>query len=108
MRGKKFLLNFTYNHVVNLVITFIASFNRKYLFVTWMVYLLCVHGALAQAPVTGIKANGKIMNAGDTINICIGTTIFYESLAQNGTVNWQVLLQAHIINCERSELQKSD
>ena len=89
MRGKKFLLNFTYNYVINPLITVMSSFNGKYLFLTWMVCLLCIHGLFAQAPVTGIKANGKIMNAGDTINICIGNTIFYESLAQNGTINWQ-------------------
>jgi len=45
--------------------------------------------ANAQAPVTGMKANGKILNAGDTINVCVGGRISYENLAQNGTIKWQ-------------------
>lgn len=43
----------------------------------------------AQAPTAGMKANGKIMNAGDTINVCIGNRIVYEGLAQGGTVSWK-------------------
>ncbi len=48
----------------------------------------CNTTAVAQSAVTGMKANGRIMNSGDTVNVCIGSRILYESLAQ-GSLTWQ-------------------
>ncbi len=40
--------------------------------------------------VAGISANGRIMIHGDTINVCRGGTIVYESLAQGSSeISWQ-------------------
>ncbi len=44
------------------------------------IFLLASTSALAQfPPVASMRANGKIVNRGDTITICIGTSIVYES-----------------------------
>ncbi len=50
--------------------------------------VLCnaVHGQV----VAGISANGRVMIHGDTINVCRGGTIIYESLAQGSSeIDWQ-------------------
>lgn len=40
--------------------------------------------------VAGISANGRVMVHGDTINVCRGTSIVYESVAQGSPIiNWQ-------------------
>ena len=38
--------------------------------------------ASAQLPVAGLRANGKLVNRGDTITICIGSSITYTSTSQ--------------------------
>ncbi len=57
---------------------------------------LCCVGLLAlcfasKAQVTaGISANGRVMVKGDTINICLGSSITYESTATGSPIiNWQ-------------------
>lgn len=41
-------------------------------------------------PVAGLKANGKIMNQGETITTCVGTSIVYESIAQGfSALTWR-------------------
>jgi gliding motility-associated-like protein len=58
------------------------------------IYLICFslfsHWASAQL-VPGFKANGRPMNQGDTVTICVGGTIVYESTAQTGytAMNWR-------------------
>lgn len=40
--------------------------------------------------VAGIKANGKVLKNGDTINVCRGGAIIYQSTAQGSVnINWQ-------------------
>ena len=40
--------------------------------------------------IAGIKANGRVMVKGDTINVCRGSSITYESTAQGSPIiNWQ-------------------
>ena len=40
--------------------------------------------------VAGIKANGRVMVHGDTINVCRGSDIIYESVAQgSSTITWR-------------------
>ena len=51
------------------------------------IMILC--NAVQAQVVAGISANGRVMIHGDTINVCRGSTIVYESLAQGTTaVSW--------------------
>ncbi|WP_207492637.1 PKD domain-containing protein [Aridibaculum aurantiacum] len=40
----------------------------------------------------GIRANGRVMNNGDTLNICIGSTVNYQSTAVNPITEWKLKL----------------
>ncbi len=66
-------------------------FNKHGLksFVLLVLILLLSQKADAQL-VTGFKANGKLVLQGDTVNICVGSTIKYESTAQGfNMLNWR-------------------
>ncbi|MCW3108048.1 MAG: domain containing protein, partial [Segetibacter sp.] len=48
-----------------------------------------VPSVYSQSPVPGFKVNGQIVNKGDTIDVCIGSQIIYESTASNNSgVRW--------------------
>jgi PKD repeat protein len=50
---------------------------------------LCCYATEAQ-PVPGIRANGIIRNTGDTVTVCRGLTIAYQSVATGATaINWR-------------------
>ncbi|WP_315816942.1 PKD domain-containing protein [Paraflavitalea speifideaquila] len=39
--------------------------------------------------IAGIRANGKIMNSGDTVRVCQGSTVTYQSVGQGSiTIEW--------------------
>jgi PKD repeat protein len=53
------------------------------------VLLLCSYIVMAQS-VPGIRANGVIRNTGDTITVCQGTSIVYQSVATGASViSWR-------------------
>ena len=76
MRGIDFLLNVRAN----------ATLRNCAL----ILVLLCLAGVAQSQPIAGIKANGRIMNPGDTVTICIGGTVVHETTAQNFSwIQWR-------------------
>lgn len=60
---------------------------RKHAYAYHLLLLLACLPALVQAQViAGIRANGKIMNNGDTLRVCQGSTVTYQSVGI-GSVN---------------------
>ncbi len=54
-----------------------------------LLFLFCSKLSYAQL-VPGFRANGLIVNQGDTITICIGSSVTYQSTAQgNSAINWR-------------------
>ncbi len=54
-----------------------------------VVMLLCCFAGKSQV-IAGIRANGKIYLHGDTINVCRGSTITYQSVAQGSlNISWK-------------------
>ncbi len=65
--------------------------NKKLTLAAVCLACILVLGVAANAQVTaGLSANGRVMIHGDTINVCRGSTITYESVAQGSSlINWQ-------------------
>ena len=65
--------------------------NKKLTLAAVCLACILVLGVAANAQVTaGLSANGRVMIHGDTINVCRGSTITYESVAQGSSlVNWK-------------------
>src|SRR5438270_10697155 len=57
--------------------------------------LLLLFGLLITSPaftqvVAGIRANGQVVNNGDTVKVCEGNSILYQSAAQGSmNISWQ-------------------
>ncbi|WP_207493248.1 gliding motility-associated C-terminal domain-containing protein [Aridibaculum aurantiacum] len=70
------------------MLTVCANASLRFLFITLLVVVF-VNTAVAQ-PIAGIRANGRIMNPGDTVTVCVGGTVVHETTANNFTaIRWR-------------------
>ena len=52
--------------------------------------LLVLHKPVSGQVIAGMRVNGKVVKRGDTINVCTGSFVYYQSIAQNAsTVTWK-------------------
>jgi PKD repeat protein len=65
--------------------------HQRLISLTTMLIFLIARPLITQCQViAGIRANGKIMNNGDTLRVCLGSTVTYQSVGQGAlNIEWQ-------------------
>lgn len=88
MRGNAFLLKSTYCHQRD---KYPRRAFHKAVFFLFLLFSLCSFSVFSQQlPVPGIRVNGRVATAGETIQICIGTTLHYEDSSTRASfINWR-------------------
>ncbi|HEX8357762.1 MAG TPA: PKD domain-containing protein, partial [Segetibacter sp.] len=92
MRGKVFLLSpFCKKILISQLVrvAFPTNSNNLLILLLPILFAFLPQVVKAQEAVTGMKVYGKIVNSGDTVQVCVGGQVAYENSAQGQSVRWQ-------------------